>query len=530
MGEPWLPLRRITSMSASTLYQLVQKASVFLLLCGLLACAQLPDNNNRPASHSIAKTADTFLGQRFTPLLTSHPNQTGFYLLLDDVEAFAIRLKLIDVAEKSIDAQYYLLNDDLTGRLFLQHLLAAADRGVRVRLLLDDMGTEGDDALLAALASHPQFSVRVFNPFRSRRLHLLDFATRLREVDRRMHNKAFTVDNLVSIVGGRNIGDEYYSASDTKQFGDLDVLSVGGVTRTVSHSFDLFWNNELSYPIERLAKSPGSLDKLRTELQTSADDEQAAIYQQRMQTSAFIAMLTRPLMALEWSSGRVYYDPPEKVRWPRQYHDSHFGPLLEAQMGKTRESLLLVTPYFVPGKRGVSLLEHMAREGMQVYALTNSLAATDVKVVHAGYAKYRYSLLKAGVKLYEMKPDFYPGPLQDPNSYSVSSLHTKLFVFDQQRLLVGSMNLDPRSAHFNTELGILIENPKLAQRMAEEYQARLHLLAYELRLRGSEGNEWIEWREYTPEGIKRYIKDPKSAFLERMGLGLLGLLPYEHEL
>ncbi len=517
-------------MPAPSLHAFLRNLLIFLSVCGLTACANLPDNSNRPVTQTITSTADTLLGKRFQPLLAQHPNQSGFYLLQDDVEAFAIRLKLIDVAEKSIDAQYYLLHDDLVGRIFLQHLLKAADRGVRVRLLLDDIGTEGDDDMLSALASHPNFSVRVFSPFRSRSLHVLDFLTRLREVDRRMHIKTFTVDNMISISGGRNIGDEYYSASRIKQFGDLDVLSAGPVNRSIAHSFDLYWNDELAYPIERLVRSPGSLQQLRTTLSIAADDKQAELYQQHMKTSAFLTMLNQPVMALEWGAGRVYYDSPEKIRSPRQGSLKHFDPILEAQMGKTRENLLLVTPYFIPGEDGVELLGHLTSNGMQVYALTNSLAATDVKVVHSGYTRYRLDLLRAGVKLYEMKPDVYSSPFRDPQSYSVSSLHAKLFVFDKEWLFIGSMNLDPRSAHLNTELGILIENRNLARKMSAEYQGRLKTLAYELKLRGYEGNEWVEWLEYTPTGIKHYIKDPKTPFLERAAIGLLGILPIEHEL
>lgn len=500
----------------------------------LSACSTLPKQNisETPTTKlTSSETSSTTLARKLHPHVKKKNHLSGFYLLLNDLNAFAIRIKLIDLAEKSIDAQYYLFHDDMVGNLFLEHLLAAADRGVRVRLLLDDMGAFGQDEKLKALSSHHNISVKVFNPFANRQSQLVDLFTRPHKIDRRMHNKSLTVDNQVTVVGGRNIGNEYYDADKRLRFGDLDVLGVGTIVPEVSDSFDQYWNYQLAYSIKDLYRKPVDLFELRKQLAASTTSAASAIYQERLSKAALNNLLETSELPLDWGKATLYKDPPDKVRWKRKKHYSHLGPVINDQLTVSKQEMLLVTPYFIPGQGGVKTLATLVKNGTEVYALTNSLASTDVKVVHSGYMKYRMDMLKAGVKMYEMKPDPRLDP-KKPNKRdkSLFSLHAKLFVFDRKSLFVGSMNLDPRSAHLNTELGILIEHPGMATRASEQFHELLDRLAYRLILNEHADEAWIRWQEQTPNGLRQHLKEPHERNIDIIGIALLQLLPIESQL
>jgi len=468
-------------------------------------------------------------------LSREHGGQTGIRLLGDGLDAFAARAVLADTATVSIDVQYYLFHNDMSGRLLLERLLAAADRGVRVRLLVDDMDTAGRDRAMAAIDAHPNFDIKLFNPFANRGRRYLEMVTRFGRVSRRMHNKSFTVDGLVTVVGGRNVGDEYFSAHPDVEFGDLDVMAVGPVSQDVAHQFDLYWNHELAYPASTLARErlgAGDLDRARSELTAHARAMKDSEYARRILHSGLVSELLERRLALTWGEAQVFYDLPDKLVLPPEDRSTHMGPKLRSLAEATQDDLLIFSPYFVPGEEGLALLGGLAERGVRVGVLTNSLASTDVAAVHSGYAKYRRRLLEAGVELREAKPQPDRSKTERDGRFGSSSrasLHAKTFVFDRSHLFIGSFNLDPRSAVLNTEMGIDFRSPELAGRLADWYEENRQALAYEVRLTPAPAGS-LEWIEHSAEGERRWSHDPETGAFQRLLVGLLGWLPIEGQL
>jgi putative cardiolipin synthase len=503
-----------------------------LWLAALLGgCAALPDNQPRIESHYMADSAGP-LARGVHERTAGQGGKSGFYLLYDGLDAFAARALLANWASGSIDAQYYLFHDDLTGNLLLERLLAAADRGVRVRLLIDDMATKGRDQDFAALDAHPHFELRLFNPWASRGARTLEMLTRFGTVTRRMHNKSFTVDGAVSVVGGRNIGDEYFSANPSVEFGDLDVLAVGPVTREVAAAFDAYWNHELAYPASRIVRevpAADHLEALRLRLQAEAAKAYTSGYAERVRTSRLVEQLAGQQLDLHWGKAAVFADQPDKLLTSPEQRATHMGPQLRAEVEDVARELLIFSPYFVPGSDGVDWLAGLAARGVRVRIVTNSLASNDVGVVHAGYAKYRKRLLRAGVELYETKatPAAQDARHDHLGSSSSASLHAKTFTFDRERLFVGSLNLDPRSAVLNTEMGIVFTSPELGAIVGDWFDNRLHETAFTLRL-NQDGD--IEWLDHQAGGEVIYTQEPNTGFWQRLGIWFARLLPIEGQL
>src|SRR3954468_5074802 len=421
-----------------------------VLLLALGGCAGLPDTP-RPASHVLRDTGDTRLGRALAAALAAHPGRNGIHGLADGRDAFAARVLLARAAERSLDLQYYIFRTDVTGALLCQALWEAAGRSVRVRLLLDDNATRGMDGAIAALDAHPNIEVRLFNPYANRAFRLGELATEFSRLNRRMHNKSFTADSQASIVGGRNVGDEYFGAESAVEFADLDVLAVGTVVAEVSSSFDEYWNSTSAYPGASLIPAPSAeVSASVHEAWTRLDaDPHANRYVEALRTIPLVQQLLAGSLPLDWATARVVADSPSKVLHPPERKDLHMLTQLESVLGKPAAELDLVSPYFVPTKDGTAALVGLAKRGVKVRVLTNSLAATDVSAVHAGYAKYREDLLRGGVRLYELKPTAYPGG--SGIGGSDASLHAKTFAVDRSRIFVGSFNFDPRSARLNTE-------------------------------------------------------------------------------
>src|SRR6266850_1170698 len=468
------------------------------ILCALVAalagCASLPDTGAGEPSTALAGTAGTRLGQALAPAIRANPGKTGIYPLGDGRDAFAARVLLARAAERSLDVQYYILRADTTGGLFCEALWRAAERGVRVRLLLDDNNTRGMDQALAALDAHPNIEVRLFNPYASRGFRLGELVTDFSRLNRRMHNKSFTADNQATIVGGRNVGDEYFGAESAVEFSDLDVLAVGAVVPEVSASFDAYWNSRSAYPVAALipAAAPQAAELVRAAWAKLNESAQAA---------------------------RYVSDDPSKIVNPPERSDLHLLPRLVAALGAPDAELDLVSPYFVPTADGTAALRALAGRGVKVRVLTNSLAATDVAPVHAGYAKYRERLLRGGVRLYELKPTARPERDDRPGG-SDASLHAKTFAIDRSRIFVGSFNFDPRSARLNTEMGVVVESPRLAARLSSALDRGLPRDAYEVRLAPNGSLEWVD-------GDSRYGSEPGAGFFKRLWIGFLSVLPIE---
>ena len=506
------------------------------LACVLLgACASLPQNIDRQTSSAYTDTQNTTLGESVGEELAAHPGKSGFHLLVSGLDAFAARALLAYGAERSIDAQYYLLHDDLVGRLFVDSLLKAADRGIRVRLLIDDMALNDDkDIGIAALDAHARVEVRVFNPFTRKSARWLQFLTRFDDVSRRMHNKSFTVDNQVTVIGGRNIGNEYFEADPDLAFGDLDVLAVGPVVREVSTSFDQYWNSAASYPIATLLgrePDPETVVRLRQALTEFTRQQYDSAYAQALRSSDLIEKIKANRFEFDWGNARVFYDDPAKVSAARDQTDLHLVTQLKSLETRATRELTIFSPYFIPGREGVENFRKLRESGVRVRILTNSLASTDVSAVHSGYARYRKYLLRAGVELYEVDQTLSKEQRQQKRGVegsSKASLHAKSFVIDREAVFIGSMNLDPRSVVENTEIGMLFESAEIATEMAEWFDNQIDEVAFRLALESdASGNEILVWYRDRDGEQQRYTSEPNTSFWQRFGVGLLRLLPIE---
>jgi putative cardiolipin synthase len=514
-----------------------------LLACLILVlaagCASLPQNVERTPSSAYANTADTRLGRAVAPLAAANPARTGVHALPNGRDAFAARVLLAGAAERSLDLQYYIWHGDTSGALLAHALWEAAERGVRVRMLLDDSNTNGEDEAIATLDAHPNIEVRLYNPFASRSSRIASYATDFERLNRRMHNKSFTADNQFSVVGGRNIGDEYLGADSPVAFADLDVAICGAAVRDVSAEFDRYWNSESAYPAASLLPpvTPETAARVREGWAAIRDDAQAQQYVRAVGELPLVADALAGRLDLEWVPARVVSDDPRKTVNPPERRDLHMLPLLEEALGKPSSELLLVSPYFVPTREGTAALVATAQRGVKVRVLTNSLAATDVSPVYAGYSKYRLELLRGGVQLFELKGEPPSKKKKDDDDHarrgvggstggsSGASLHAKTFAVDQRRIFVGSFNLDPRSARLNTEMGVVLESPTLATRLSDAFDKEIPQLAYEVRL--TEGGEDVEWIDRTDAGEVRYSSAPECGIFKRMLAGFMSILPIE---
>ncbi len=504
----------------------------------VVSCATLPENVNRPESFAYTDTANTTFGKDVTDKAAAHQGKSGFHLLGNGLDAFVARAVLANFAERSIDVQYYLYHGDLVGRLFTDQLLKAADRGVRVRLLVDDMDLAGRDLGAVVMDSHPNIQVRIFNPFSRKTGRLSQFVTRMGSVTRRMHNKSFTVDNQVAILGGRNIGNEYFDADPDLAFADLDVMAIGPVVQQVSTAFDLYWNNELAYPATVLRGKPPTeeeVERLRGQLDDYVAQQVDSAYLQALRNSNLAKKIRDERVSYDWGDGDVVYDQPEKILQATDNTETHLAPQMSPYFNNVQDELIIFSPYFVPGKKGTAFLVGLAERGIRVRILTNSLASNDVGLVHSGYAKYRKALLRGGVELYEMNKKLTREQRKEkkgPGGSSKASLHAKSFVFDRRQVFIGSLNLDPRAVVHNTEIGVVIESPKIGEDMAMVFDMVVRDSAFRLELvKNANGSEGIRWHGQQVDGEEMtFDVDPYTSFWRRFGIGFMGLLPIESQL
>lgn len=508
-----------------TLGRLMAVCCVAMLLLG---CSLPSVNKPESSALTMSEAQETRLGKAIAPRLANHSGKSGIHTLTNPRNAFAARVLLARAADRTLDVQYYIWQEDMTGTLLLEELYAAAERGVRVRLLLDDNGTSGLDKELAALALHPLIEIRLFNPFVVRSPKWLGYLTDFSRANRRMHNKSFTADNQASIIGGRNVGDEYFGATEGILFADLDVLSVGPVVRDVSEDFDRYWASESAYPIESIVPpvSEEAPDQLSTTASLIERDSAASAYVDAISESEFIRKLLEGELELEWADVRMVSDDPAKGLGSEEKEGLLRHQLGEI-LGRPENRVELVSPYFVPTEAGVEAFSALAERGVEVSILTNSLEATDVAAVHAGYAKRRKALLEAGIRLFEMRrltPDRDRNPSAGPFGSSASSLHAKTFAVDGERMFVGSFNFDPRSFNLNTELGFVIESPTLAHNVHRVFDTAIPLNAYEVRL-DEDGD--LYWLERVGDGEIRHETEPGTGLLQRAWIFLLSTLPIE---
>ncbi|MEE4303059.1 MAG: phospholipase D family protein [Wenzhouxiangella sp.] len=500
---------------------------LIVLGAALVFWPRLPERPDADRSQALPAEAarETRLGRSLGEQISDHPGESGIHPLYDPLDAFAARYLLAHSAERTLDVQYYIWGDDLTGTLMLHALLQAADRGVRVRLLLDDNGVEGLDQTLLALARHERIEVRLFNPLALRWPRWVNYFTDFRRINRRMHNKAFTADNRATIVGGRNVADEYFAAGTGLLFADVDVLAVGQVVGEVSDDFDRYWNSESAWPVEALVE-PADGDPvagLRRAAARIEHDEAASAYLDNFEHSRFIERFLDGRLEMIWGPAELLSDDPHKIL-DKPGPKGLLSDQLQETIGLPQDRMYVVSPYFVPTRTGAKLFTELARSGVEVVVLTNSLEATDVAAVHSGYSRYRKRLLKAGVKLFEMQRLSGQERMRGtgPLGSSGSSLHAKTFAVDGERVFVGSFNFDPRSARLNTEMGLLIDSPELAAELEETFAVDVPERAYSVHLDDHGGLYWIE---RTESGTLRHEHEPHTSVWKRMGVAILARLP-----
>ncbi|MBM3104875.1 phospholipase D family protein [Pseudomonas sp. P66] len=506
-----------------------------LLTLGLSGCASV--GQPREVTQALP-ASDSAFGRSVQRQAAAYEGRSGFRLLPNSNEAFRARAELIRNAQSSIDLQYYIVHDGLSTRALVHELLQAADRGVRVRILLDDTTSDGIDDKIATLAAHPNIHIRVFNPLHLGRstgvTRALGRLFNLNLQHRRMHNKLWLVDNSMAIVGGRNLGDEYFDAEPNLNFTDIDLLGVGPVAEQLGHSFDQYWNSALSQPIGDFMLTQPDAEDLRASRQrleawlAAAQVERKALYERLM------AYKINPRLGvwrneLIWAHNQALWDAPSKVLArdepdPQLLMTHQLGP----EMNDVQHELIMISAYFVPGETGLLYLTSHADAGVSVKLLTNSLEATDVPAVHGGYAPYRRALLKHGVHLYELRRQpGDPGSKRTLSLYgsSDSSLHSKAIIFDRRKTFIGSFNFDPRSVLWNTEVGVLVDSPELAEYTRElAVQGMSPALSYQPQLVDgklvwvTEDNHRLHTLTTEPGGLWRRFNAwiSKAVGLERM--------------
>jgi putative cardiolipin synthase len=511
----------------------VRTALVVAAFLSLAGCASIDFDYPREDSFAMTDTQDTTLGQRVAELsATRGEDESGFYPLENGIDALTARLLLAQAAERSIDTQYYLIKRDTTSMAFINALLRAADRGVRVRLLLDDVFTKGYDAGMAALDSHPNFEIRIFNPFyRGTGGRVRSGLTDLGRVNRRMHTKTFTVDNKVTILGGRNIADEYFGAREDAKFGDLDVVGIGRIAGEVSSMFDLFWNHSTALPVPAFAIMPddpvAELSALRERLVAAREEVGETPYAEAVRETA-LAFLEPGEREFEWAPYELVFDSPDKgIRSKERAEVDIVEPLAEALKSAEKE-LIIISPYFVPRKTGIEELVALQARGVDVTIVTNSLAANNQVTVHGGYAPSRKPLLEAGLTIYEVRPDAdVRGAELVAGSGARATLHTKAFLVDRRHVFIGSFNFDPRSANLNTESGVIIESGVLGTEFGRFIDEGIGAQTWQVFL-NEDGK--LRWRGVDDGQETVYRKDPQSTWWQRFVAGLVRLLPVKSQL
>ncbi|MBP6113522.1 MAG: phospholipase D family protein [Acinetobacter sp.] len=509
------------------------------LVIGLPACTTLPKQQVVPAQYAFdTNTDDTTLSKIVTPLKTQNPDLTGYHILYEPLEAIASRLQLIDKAEKTLDLQYYIWDNDTIGSLALYKIIQAADRGVKVRLLMDDNNAKAMEAVYLALDQHQNIDVKLFNPYRLRRLRPVEMIIDLKRINRRMHNKTFTADNQITLIGGRNMSNQYYNVSENYQFSDVDVMLVGQAVEDITHSFDEYWNHSYAYPVRNIVNHQQytlRYEGLKQQLKAHYQEKSIQNYLDLSNRTHDFDQWLSSGIKLDWVKAQVIKDSPDKIK-AKAKKEQHLNFQLIERLEKPENSVDIISAYFVPEKKGEERLSKLAQSGVQVRVLTNSYKANDVFLVHAFYGKYRQDLLKNGVELYEFLPAM-PEEFQNKNNKEISkqlkvslkglsrsSLHAKMMALDDKQVFIGSFNFDPRSANLNTEIGVILNSKNLANAVHRTMDGNLEKYAYKLVL---DPNQKINWLHQTPEGTKTLTEEPKMKWWQRAGIKMISWLPIE---
>jgi len=486
-------------------------AAAILVISG---CAGLPRHVQKTPTEALQNPAATTLGR----IVESHEagkNLSGIRLLASGEEALASLIALADHAERTLDIQYYIIREDDSARLLLHHVRLAADRGVRVRVLVDDLNTAGEDRRFMHLGAHANVEVRVFNPFPNGRIstwtRLLAAAPDMRRINHRMHNKLFVADNALAITGGRNIGNQYFTRDQYTNFIDLDVVAAGAIVPELSATFDEFWNSKYAFPIASIA-SAGNAEPAAPAVVENAADANANWLERDLDAHE---------VELTWVPATVLADQPAKIASETApYEEVTIANDIAALIGSANQELIIISPYFVPGKDGVALLRELMNRGVHVRILTNSLASTDSPLVHIGYSRYRVELLKMGIDLRELRPKLGMKRARfHPFRSSTASLHAKALVIDQKVVFIGSLNMDARSARINSELGLVIRSAEIARQVSNLLDDISTDGSYKLQLQ--DHSDRIEWSSGEPGASKIWHIDPETTHMQRLWLQML---------
>ena len=490
--------------------------SCLLAIVGIAGCASVPLTYPKAASSAFANTDDTSFAKSSTAWRAEDPERNGFYPLINGLDALGGRLALMERAERSIDAQYFLMKPDSAGLLFAATMMAAADRGVRVRFLLDDVFTTVDDRELMVLNEHPNIELRLFNPIARQGLYVFNYLGNFSVANRRMHNKTFTVDNQAAIIGGRNIAEEYFELQKEEEFIDFDMFMAGPIVKDISASFDAYWNHELAVPLDAFYDKPAAdeLNEARDRIEQAMRQSGEDIYTQAINTELLRGFYDGRLMPYS-ADARTIIDDPQKLLEEISEDQQIVATEMAAALGRAQEEIIIFTPYFIPGDDGVEFLEGILEKGVRVVLVTNSLATNNHTAVHSAYASYRKSVLLAGVELWEARADAAEVTLEDGTTESEQlTMHTKGIMIDRRYTFVGSLNIDPRSIDLNTEMGVMIDSESLAGALADDFQQRIPEMAYRLELDEKnhitwhaiiDGQQIVETREPLTTGWQRFM-------------------------
>jgi putative cardiolipin synthase len=504
----------------------MRKTWLALALSILAGCASLPQHVRKPPSTALGDPQDTALGRIVSESEEGKGrNLSGIHLLSSGDEALDSLVALADHAERTLDIQYYIIRQDESARALLQHVRSAADRGVRVRLLVDDLNTSGEDRRFMHLGQHPNVEVRVFNPFPGGRSaiwsRILTSISDIPRINHRMHNKLFVADNALAITGGRNIGDEYFTLDAHSNFIDLDLVGAGPIVPQLSASFDAFWNSKYAYPIASVAgptpaapaetpQAPAPAAPPISQAQGVAEDDADWLRHE----------LDAHVLKLVWAPATVLADRPAKIASdaaPDQ--EETIANNIAALMRSAQQEILVVSPYFVPGKEGIALMRELIGRGVHIRVITNSLASTDAPLVHNGYARYRVALLKMGVELSEVRPRLGQKRARfHPFRSANASLHAKTLVIDRRTVFIGSLNMDERSKHFNSELGLVMRSPEIARQVTSLIDDISADGSYRLSL---DASEHIVWSSGEGSEEKVWHNEPETTEIQRLSIKLL---------
>lgn len=503
--------------------RLLSKAILGSLLLLVSACSSIQpkDPSEKSTSFQLGYQEDSALAEFFESYGKDPKSETAFYPLNQGNDALLGRIALIESAEKSLDLQYYIYRSDETSQLLTWRLYEAAKRGVRVRLLLDDM-QKRNDAGMAELNAHPNIEIQLFNPHQYRDARVFALASDFERLNRRMHNKALIADSVSAIVGGRNIGNEYFSFESNVEFGDFDVMLFGEVVTQTADQFDLYWNSIYAVPMEWIVPEADKVaDRaIQAQVRTLELEEKFSTGPYNFKELDLYEELQQGNLKLYWGKGEVWFDLPDKIATQESQLIANLGELLE----NVDSSFVLISPYFVPTESGTKALTDAAKRGIDITIVTNSLASNDVFAVHGWYAKYREDLVKAGIKLWEVKASAKIKSKWSLTGSSRASLHAKLMMIDENKLFVGSMNWDPRSAELNTEMAVVIEQPEYVQKQQSVLPEQLKENAYQIVLKDGD----IAWLDLETGEV--FDSEPEASVWRKMGAWFSGILPIEDQL